>query len=206
MCIPLLLGGVPSEGWLYPAGWCWALSVIERGRGIVVSNNNCADFAFYQFLFTYFATMLIGADVFRVALCFIIMKYPFWSLVISFTLKSVLCDNMSTSTFFWLMFNIVPSFFNLTISLYLKWVSCSCHIVQFSSVQFSRSVVSDSLRPHELQHARPPCPSLSPRVHSDSRPSSPWCHPAISSSVVPFSSCPQSLPASFDWHYLDIYI
>ena len=64
------------------------------------------------------------------------------------------------------------------------------------SVQFSRSVVSDSLRPHELQHARPPCPSPSPRVHSDSCPSSQWCHPAISSSVVPFSSCPQSLPAS----------
>ena len=65
-----------------------------------------------------------------------------------------------------------------------------------ASVQFSRSVVSDSLRPHESQHARPPCPSPTPRVHSDSRPSSRWCHPAISSSVVPFSSCPQSLPAS----------
>ena len=64
------------------------------------------------------------------------------------------------------------------------------------SVQFSRSVVSDSLRPHESQHARPPCPSPTPGVHWDSRPSSWWCHPAISSSVVPFSSCPQSLPAS----------
>ena len=68
--------------------------------------------------------------------------------------------------------------------------------LQFSSVQFSHSVVSNSLRPHESQHARPPCPSPSSGVHSDSRPSSPWCHPAISSSVVPFSSCPQSLPAS----------
>ena len=56
--------------------------------------------------------------------------------------------------------------------------------------------MSDSLRPHELQHARPPCPSPTPGVHSDSHPSSQWCHPAISSSVVPFSSCPQSLPAS----------
>ena len=65
----------------------------------------------------------------------------------------------------------------------------------FSSVQFS-SVVSDSLRPHESQHARPPCPSPTPGVHSDSRPSSPWCHPDISSWVVPFSSCPQSLPES----------
>ena len=64
------------------------------------------------------------------------------------------------------------------------------------SVQFSHSVVSDSLRPHESQHARPPCPSPIPGVHSDSHPSSQWCHPAISSSAVPFSSCPQSLPAS----------
>ena len=68
--------------------------------------------------------------------------------------------------------------------------------ISISSVQFSLSVVSDSLRPHESQHARPPCPSPSPGVHSDSRPSSLWCHPAISSSVFPFFSCPQSLPAS----------
>ena len=66
----------------------------------------------------------------------------------------------------------------------------------FSSVQFSSSVVSDTLRPHESQHARPPCPSPTPGVHSDSCPSSQWCPPGISSSVVPFSSCPQSLPAS----------
>ena len=65
-----------------------------------------------------------------------------------------------------------------------------------ASVQFSHSVVSDSLRRHESQHARPPCPSPTPGVHSDSRPSSPWYHPAISSSVVPFFFCPQSLPAS----------
>ena len=66
----------------------------------------------------------------------------------------------------------------------------------FSSVQFSRSVVSDSLRPHESQHARPPCPSPTPGVHSDSGPLSRWCHPAISSSIIRFSSCPQSPPAS----------
>ena len=64
------------------------------------------------------------------------------------------------------------------------------------SDQISCSVMSLSLRPHELQHARPPCPSPTPGVHSDARPSSWWCHPALSSSVVPFSSCPQSLPAS----------
>ena len=70
----------------------------------------------------------------------------------------------------------------------------------FSSVKVSRSVVSDSLRPHESQHARPPCPSPTPGVHSNSSPSSRWCHPAISSSVIPFSSCPQSLPAFYRQH------
>ena len=81
--------------------------------------------------------------------------------------------------------NYNPSFISNKEAIYL-----------IDSVQFSHSVVSDSLRPHELQHARPPCPSSTPRVHPDSCPSSQWCHPAISSSVVPFSSCPQSLPAS----------
>ena len=66
----------------------------------------------------------------------------------------------------------------------------------FSSVQLSPSVVSNSLWPHKLQHTRPPCPSPIPRVHPNSCPSSQRCHPAVSSSVVPFSSCPQSLPAS----------
>ena len=75
-------------------------------------------------------------------------------------------------------------------------VSWSTKYDEFSSVQFSPSVVSNSLRPHELQHPRPPCPSPTPGLHTNSRPSSQWCHPAISSSVVPFSSCPQSLPAS----------
>ena len=72
---------------------------------------------------------------------------------------------------------------------------CSTLLI-ISSVQFSHSVVSDSLRPHESQHTTPPCPSPTPRVHSNSCPSSRWCHPAISSSVIPFSSCSQSLPAS----------
>ena len=70
------------------------------------------------------------------------------------------------------------------------------HKAPFSSVKFSLSVVSDSLQPHESQHSRPPCPSPTPRVYSNSCLSSQWCHPAISFSVIPFSSCPQSLPAS----------
>ena len=69
-------------------------------------------------------------------------------------------------------------------------------MTNISSVRFSRSVMSDSLWPHEPQHARPPCPSPTPRVHPNPCPLSQWCHPTISSSVVPFSSCPQSFPAS----------
>ena len=69
-------------------------------------------------------------------------------------------------------------------------------MLSFSSVQFSHQVMSDSLRPHEFQHARPPCPSLIPGVYPNSCPSSRWCHPAISSSVISFSSCPQSHAAS----------
>ena len=69
-------------------------------------------------------------------------------------------------------------------------------MISLVSVQFSRSVMSNSLRHHESQHARPPCPSPTPRVHSDSCPSSQWCHPAVSSSLLSFSSCPQSFLAS----------
>ena len=80
------------------------------------------------------------------------------------------------------------------------------HIINMRSVQFSCTVASNSLWPHESQHARPPCPSLTPGVHSDSRPSSRWCHPAISSSVVPLSSCPQSLPASESFPMSQLFV
>ena len=79
-----------------------------------------------------------------------------------------------------LKINLVPIF----------WIFLSC------SIQFSRTVVSDSLQPHEPEHARPPCPSPTPGVHPNPCPLSQWCHPAIASSVVPFSSCPQSFQAS----------
>ena len=78
----------------------------------------------------------------------------------------------------------------------LEWGNRDFWDIKNRSVQFSHSVMSKSLRPHESQHARPPCSSPTPGVHSDSDPSSQWCHPAISSFVVHFSSCPQSLPAS----------
>ena len=82
----------------------------------------------------------------------------------------------------------------------IESVMPSSHLIlcfwTISSVQFSRSVISDSLWPHASQHARPRCPSPTPRVHPNSCASSQWCHPAISFSLVPFSSCPQSLLAS----------
>ena len=98
---------------------------------------------------------------------------------------------------------VIPQYMQIQNHYVVHWkqhnVVCRLYLnkrYQFSSVQFSRSVVSDSLRPHELQHTRPLCPSPTPGVHLNSHPSSQWCYPAISSSVVPFSSCPQSLPAS----------
>ena len=99
---------------------------------------------------------------------------------------SYMVTALQNTKFWWLFLNeciILPSAQNL-------------NFLSVSSVQFSCSVLSDSLRPHESQHTRPPCPSPSPGVHSNSRPLSRWCHPAISSSVVPFFFCPQSLPAT----------
>ena len=88
--------------------------------------------------------------------------------------------------------NDLFQFFLVFINFFLKLSL----IILLSSVQFSRSVVSDSLWPHEPQHARPPCPSPTARVYPNLCPWSRWCHPTISSSVIPFSSCPQSFPAS----------
>ena len=73
------------------------------------------------------------------------------------------------------------------------------------SVQLGHSIVSDSLQPHEPQHDRPPCPSPTPRVHPNSCPSSQWCHTTILFSVVPFSSCPQSFPASGSWQMSQLF-
>ena len=86
--------------------------------------------------------------------------------------------------------------YNIGVLSCIHLTNDSLNSSSLSSVQFSRSVVPDSLRPHESQHARPPCPSLTPGAHQNPCPLSRWCHPTISSSVVPFSSCPQSFPAS----------
>ena len=90
------------------------------------------------------------------------------------------------------------------------WLNPTLHrlctsIIKFSSVQFSRSVMSNSLRPHELQHAGPTCPSPTPRVYPNSCPLSQWCHLTISSSVIPFSSCLQSFPASGSFQMTQLF-
>ena len=96
---------------------------------------------------------------------------------------SLLCKNVTLFSAFWEWHQTLGR----TTLLPLSEKGCKMLIgLLASSVQFSHSVVSDSLRPHDLQHARHPCPSPTPRVHSDSHPSSQWCHPAISFSVVPF--------------------
>ena len=114
--------------------------------------------------------------------------YSRFSLVICFIYSSVYMSIPIHSTHPFPLW--YPYICSLCLCLYFYFAN------KFSSVQFSCSVVSASLRPHESQHTRPPCPSQTPRVYSNSCPLSRWCHPTISSSVVPFSSCPQSLPAS----------
>ena len=115
----------------------------------------------------------------------------------SVTISSSICHEVmgpdAMILVFW-MLSFKPTF-SLSSFTFIKRLSSSSSLSAISSVQFSRSVVSDSLQPRESQHAKPPCPSPTPRVHSGSHPSSQWCHPAISSSVDPFS-CPQPLPAS----------
>ena len=95
----------------------------------------------------------------------------------------------------WTLLRIAYSSLSVTRSDSFQTKQSGCKL-SLLVVQFIHSVVSNSLRPRELQHARPPCPSPTPGVYTNSRPSSRWCHPAISSSVIPFSSCIQSLPAS----------
>ena len=102
-----------------------------------------------------------------------------------------------TPVFITALFTIARTWKQPRCSSGYEWIRKLWYIYTMEySVQFSRSVVFDNLRPHELQHARPPCPSQTPGAYSNSCPSSRWCHPAISSSVIRFSSCPQSLPAS----------
>ena len=88
---------------------------------------------------------------------------------------------------------------------FINYSLLSLWIIFCLSVQFNRSVMSNSLRLYEPQHARPPCPSPTPRVHPNPCPLSRWCHPAISSSVIPFSSCPQSFPASVSFQMSQLF-
>ena len=92
-------------------------------------------------------------------------------------------------------FKKIENNWNVCVSKVVPWKDWSL-FPTLELVQFSRSIISDSLRPHGLQHARPPCPSPTPGVYSNSCPLSRWCHPTMSFSVVSFSSCLQSFPAS----------
>ena len=123
------------------------------------------------------------------------MTFKWYALMISSNIfHPIALANVFQLVFFQCIFSH-PFTFNLSVPFVNRDIH-SNNPYLFSSVQFSCSVVSDSLWSHESQHARPPCLSPSPGVHSNSRPSSRWCHPAILSSVVPLSSCPQFLPAS----------
>ena len=90
---------------------------------------------------------------------------------------------------------------------YIQWTVNKSNKLKFTdlSIQLSCSIMSDSLRPHELQHIRPPCPSPTPGLHPNPCPFSRWCHPTISSSVVPFSSCLQSFPASGSYQMSQLF-
>ena len=98
---------------------------------------------------------------------------------------------------------VIKTLYSLILQIY--WNINYFSTLLLTSVQFSRSVVSDALRPHEPQHARPPYPSPTPGVHPNPCPLNRWCHPTNSSSVVPFSSCPQSFPASESFHMSQLF-
>ena len=125
----------------------------------------------------------------------VLIFFPFYKQLLSIFNDVLLCsghevkwDNQERA---FSLVSIIATRICLTTKIYKDFYLCYLILI-ISSVQFSHSVVSDSLQPHEPQHTRPPCPSPTPAVHPNSCPSSRWCHPAISSSVVPFSSCLQS--------------
>ena len=162
---------------------------------------------FYSFLLPLFLSCHSILFLFSVLVLFLTDRYHFWFLCSSgnssvlcypWCVSVSLCVHVCVCSFvYFYSFNVIlKSHMGFVFCFFLLFCFVSLFQSPFSSVPFSHSVVSDSLWSHELQHARPPCPSPTPGVHSNSCLSSQWCHPAISSSVVPFSSCPQSLPAS----------
>ena len=137
---------------------------------------------FKNFLKPFFISFSSGTPILRMLVHLILMQRSLRLSSVLFFLFTLFCSSEVISTF-------------LSSSLLIR-SSASDILLLIPSVQFSRSVVSDSLWPHEPKHTRPTCPSPTPRAHPNSCPSSQWCHPTISSSIVPFSSCPQSFAAS----------
>ena len=160
------------------------LSQIPKTISILFNLEGTAKFLFYA--------ILLGIEGNRKIICIVHSTIMFvLKIHISFNTGSILTNNLSI---IWILIYLCI----ISLVRNTSWMQKAVHIwtETASSVQFSCSVMSDSLWPHELQHARPPFPSPTPGVQSNSHSSSWWCHPAISSSVVPFSSCPQSLPVS----------
>ena len=167
-----------------------------RVKSMIFTHVVCIQWQFYLFSF--------NLDNFIYFSCLIAVARTFNTMLNKSSDSEHLC---LVPDFSGKAFSFLPLSTTLVMSLsWIPFIMLGCALCIFflsCSVQFSHSLVPDSLRPHESQHARPPCPSPTPEVHSNSRPLSQWCHPAVSSSVIPFSSCPQSLPASELFHWVN---
>ena len=145
-----------------------------------------------------------------VLLFFMVSVITYMSVAIKFTSVTQIIPWVLDMLCHLFMRHFVPCFIASTLFIliykYFLYTYIYIYTHTLYSVQFSLSVMSDSLRPHELQHTRPPCPSPTPRVHPNSCPLSLRCHPTISSSVIPFSSCPQSFPASGSFQKRQLFL
>ena len=177
-----------------------AVTVIENGKQVM-----CFWLWYFQWLLIKFKLLNLIYKVFHELVYAYLHELMSWHVLINIALKDTLTFSVSLN----FIIHICITLF--LVHRYLQWVFFSFFLFKWSSfcflcltddflsgrsVQFSCLFMSDSLRPHELQHTRHPCPSPTPRVYPISSPLSRWCHPIISSSVIPFSSCPQSFPAS----------
>ena len=146
---------------------------------------------FFQYSFQ-FQSLILFFLIFQLLICYTFRNFHTVFAHLFFFHFLIFSSVFHLGKFYWYIFKLTGSFFSFVLS-----ITRFCNdILHFCSDQFSRSVMSNSLWPHEPQHARPPCPSPTPGVHPNPCPLSQWCHPTISSSVVQFSSCPQSFPAS----------
>ena len=174
LCVSVLSNVISPFSFLILLIWFFSLcSLMTLANGLLILFILSVLLTFAIVYFVSFS--LISALIFMIYFLLLTLKFFISSFSCCFTCKVRLFFDVSPVSW---------------VKLVLLWS------LPFSSLQFSHSVMSDSLQPHEPQHTRPPCLSATPRVYLNSCPLSQWCHPTISSSVVPFSSCPQSFPAS----------